>query len=162
MKKIWIIAVNTSKEVFRDRILYGLVIFAVLLVFVSLLLGELSFAEQARIITDMGLLAAQLGCAMLAVFVGSSLVWRELEKQTVLTLLSKPVSRAKFLAGKFVGLTIVLIVTDLLISGLLGFILHFFGKVFWYQFFICQAGILLESLLLLSFTIFSVCFAGRF
>jgi Cu-processing system permease protein len=154
MRTSAIVAINTVKEIIRDRVLYGLVVFAVLLVFVSLLLGGLSFDEQARIVTDLGLVAVQLGCGMLAVFVGSSLVYREIEKQTVLTLLSKPVSRSSFLLGKFMGLGIVIVLVDLLISGFLALVCVYFGAVHWNQFLVSSLGVLLESLFLLSVSLF--------
>src|ERR1700722_1799171 len=116
MRTIFVVAKNTVKEIVRDRVLYGLVLFAAFLVIVGLLLGELSYDEQERIITDLGLVGVEIGCCMLAVFVGSSLVWREIEKQTVLLLISKPVKRSYFLAGKFLGLCIVLILVDVLVS----------------------------------------------
>lgn len=151
---IWVVASNTFREVIRDRVLYGLLIFAVMLVFLSLLLGGLSFAEQAKIITDLGLVAVQLGCGMLAVFVGSSLVFREIERQTILTLLSKPVSRTQFLLGKFLGLALVLVLVDLLISLFLVVVFSMYGQVHWVQFLISEVGVFLESLLLLSVSIF--------
>jgi Cu-processing system permease protein len=154
MTRTFVIASNTAREIFRDRILYGLLIFAVLLIFMSLLLGELSFSEQARIITDMGLVAAELGCGMLAIFIGSSLVWRELERQTVLTLLSKPVKRTEFLIGKFLGLAWVLLIVDILISLFLAMICLFFGKLNLGPFIVSELGVLAESLLLLSMTLF--------
>lgn len=154
MRVVSVVAFNTIKEIIRDRVLYGLVILAGLLVLTGLLLGGLSYDEQARIITDMGLVAVELGCCMLAVFVGSSLVWREIEKQTVLLLISKPLSRAQFLIGKFLGLTLVLILVDVVISVFLAIMCKFFGQVYWYQFCVSQIGILLESLLLLSVSLF--------
>jgi Cu-processing system permease protein len=154
MRTSLIVAVNTVKEIIRDRVLYGLIVFAVLLVFVSMLLGGLSFDEQARIITDLGLVSVQLGCGMLAVFVGSSLVYREIEKQTVLTLLSKPVSRSSFLLGKFVGLGLVIVIVDIFISLFLAMVCSQFGVVHWNQFLVSSLGVLLESLFLLSVALF--------
>ncbi len=154
MRNIWIVAHNTTKEILRDKVLYGLFVFALFLIFCSLLLGQLSFAEQARIVTDLGLVATQVGCGMLSVFVGSSLVWKEIERQTVLTLLSKPVSRAKFLIGKFLGLGLVIILVDILISTVLALLIQNLGDVHWYQFIVAEIGALFESLFLLSVAIF--------
>jgi ABC-type transport system involved in multi-copper enzyme maturation permease subunit len=154
MKSIWIVAQNTLKEIIRDRILYGLIIFAGFLVVAGLLLGELSYAEQERVMTDLGLVGVEFGCCMLAIFVGSSLVWRELEKQTVLLLISKPVKRSHFLIGKFLGLGMVLVLVDVMISIFLAVMCKIYGQVHWPQFILCQGGILLESLFLLSVTLF--------
>ena len=159
MTSIKIVAFNTVREILRDRILYGLMIFAVLLVFLSLLLGGLSFAQQERIITDLGLVAVEFGCCMLAIFVGSSLVFREIEKQTILLLISKPMTRSQFLLGKFAGLTSVLLLVDLLVSGFLALICHQYGEVHWPSFLISQVGVLFESMFLLSVVIFFGTFA---
>jgi Cu-processing system permease protein len=154
MRVVFVIASNTIKEIIRDRVLYGLILFAAILVLVGLLLGGLSFDEQSRIITDLGLVAVEIGCCMLAIFVGSTLVWREIEKQTVLLLISKPMTRSQFLLGKFIGLGAVLILVDILISVFLALMCKIYGDVHWYQFFVSQLGILLESLLLLSVSLF--------
>ena len=159
MNAVKVVALNTVREILRDRILYGLLLFAILLVFLSLLMGGLSFAQQERIITDLGLVAVEFGCCMLAIFVGSSLVFREIEKQTILLLISKPMTRSQFLLGKFAGLTTVLILVDLLVSAFLALVCKQFGEVHWPQFIVSQAGVLLESMVLLSVVIFFGTFA---
>ncbi|MBK9293196.1 MAG: ABC transporter permease subunit [Oligoflexia bacterium] len=116
MNKSILIAINTFKEMIRDRVLYLLLFFSFFLIAFSYLLGALSFAEQQRIITNMGLMAIQISCCGLAVFLGSSLVWREIERQTVLVLLSKPISRFEFLFGKYLGLSLVLILLNAFLS----------------------------------------------
>ena len=104
MRPIWIVAKNTYMEIIRDRILYGIFVVAVLLIFLSLALGELSFGEQQRITTNFGLAAIQLSAMVLSIFLGSTLVFREIEKKTIMTLLVRPVSRLQFLLGKCAGL----------------------------------------------------------
>src|SRR4051812_34634381 len=99
MKPVWIIAKNTYREIIRDRILYGIVVFALMLVGLSLALGQLTFAEQAKISADFGFIGIQLSAVVLAIFVGSSLVAKEIEKQTILTLLARPITRTQFLLG---------------------------------------------------------------
>lgn len=159
MNNVGIVASNTVREILRDRILYGLLLLAVSLVLVSIMMGTLSFAQQEKIITDLGLVAVEFSCCMLAIFVGSSLVFREIEKQTILLLISKPVKRSSFILGKFVGLGTVLIIVDAAISIFLSVICYFYGEVHWLPFFVSQAGILLESLLLLAFALFFGTFA---
>ncbi|MDZ4677826.1 MAG: ABC transporter permease subunit [Oligoflexia bacterium] len=154
MNAAFLVASNTMREILRDRILYGLILFAIGVVALSVFLGELSLFEQSRIITDFGLVAAQLGCGTLAIFIGSSLVWREIEKQTILTLLSKPVSRSTFIIGKFLGLSCVILLVDVLVSLFLAFICSQYGQVFWTQFIISAFGVFAESLFLLSTAIF--------
>ena len=101
MKAIWIIANNTFREIIRDRILYGLVVFALLLIGVSLVLGQLSFAEQMRISIDFGFAAIHFSAVILSIFIGSTLVSKEIDKKTVMTLLARPITRFQFLFGKF-------------------------------------------------------------
>lgn len=154
MKILWIIALNTYREIIRDRILYGLIVFAVLLLGLSLILGQLSFAEQARISVNFGLVGIHLSAVISSIFIGSTLVSKEIEKQTILTLLAKPISRIQFLCGKFLGLTLI----NLAIIGGLSSILVFIVKIQGWEylnsnFYSALFGILLEGLLLLSVTI---------
>src|SRR5436305_70886 len=104
MRAIYVIAVNTFHEIIRDRILYGILVFALLLIGISLALGQLSFAEQSRISANFGFTGIHLAAAILAIFIGSSLVSREIEKRTIMTLLVRPLSRTQFIIGKFLGL----------------------------------------------------------
>lgn len=104
MRLIVMVAKNTFREIIRDRILYGLLVFAALLMGLSLAIGELSFAEQVRISENFGLAGIQLCSVILSIFIGCSLVAKEIEKQTILTILSRPISRGEFLFGKYIGL----------------------------------------------------------
>ncbi len=153
MRAIWILALNTFKEVIRDRILYALVLFAMLLIGFSLALGQLSFAEQARISANFGMSAIHLCAVMLAIFIGSNLVYKEIEKKTILTILARPIGRTQFILGKSLGLAL-LIVT--MVSGL-ALVLC---MVFWglqvhvgLRFVLVLLGLLAEALVLLGFTL---------
>jgi ABC-type transport system involved in multi-copper enzyme maturation permease subunit len=159
LRPIWIIATNTFREIIRDRILYGIVVFALLLIGLSIALGQLSYAEQARISADFGFTGIQMSAAILAIFAGSTLVAREIEKQTVLTLLARPVSRAQFLMGKFLGLSLVVltVVTGLavVLIGLLLALNFTIGT----SFFVALLGIALEAMVLTSLALFFGSFA---
>jgi Cu-processing system permease protein len=109
MRAMWVLAANTYREVIRDRILYGLIVFAFLLIGLSLALGQLSFAEQARISANFGLSAIHLCAVVLAIFVGSNLVAKEIEKKTILTILVRPISRLQFIMGKALGLSLLIL-----------------------------------------------------
>jgi Cu-processing system permease protein len=153
MRPVWVLAKNTYKEVIRDRILYALILFAILLIGLSLALGQLSFAEQARISANFGLSAIHLAAIVLAIFVGSNLVTKEIEKKTILTILVRPISRLQFILGKALGLSF-LIVT--MMTGLLAIL----GLVFWGlgmsidgRLALVLAGLLAEALVLLGFTL---------
>lgn len=153
-KVVHIIAKNTYREIIRDRILYGLVVFAVLLIGLSIVLGQLSYAEQTRITINFGFAAIHLSAAILSIFVGSTLVGRELEKKTILTLLARPITRAQFLIGKSVGLISVIAVVTLILAMVLALILYSLETYVNPQFFVGLYGVLLEAAILLSFTIF--------
>jgi len=98
------IAVNTFKETIRDRVLAVIVVFALLMIVGGLWLGSISLGEQGRMMKDFGLVAVTLFGLVVAVFIAAGLVHKEVEKRTVFVLFSKPVGRAAFIAGKFVGL----------------------------------------------------------
>ncbi len=102
------IGLNTFREAIRDRILYLLLVFALVLIGVSRLLSLLTVGNEEKIIKDIGLSAISLFGVLTAVFVGVSLVFKEIERRTVYTLLANPVRRWQFVVGKFLGLLMVL------------------------------------------------------
>lgn len=105
-KTIWAIARNTFRETIRDRILYLLVAFGVIVIAASLLAGSVSLGQEVRVIQNFGLTAMLVFLLIITVFTGTQLVYREIERKTVYMLLSKPVSRDAFYLGKFVGLAL--------------------------------------------------------
>jgi len=98
------IAANTVRDAVRNRVLYILVFFAVLMIGTSVMLATLSYVERERILQDVGFSAIRFFGAAIAIFMGVGLIQREVERRTVYTILSKPVTRAAFLAGKYLGL----------------------------------------------------------
>lgn len=110
MIQILAIAKNTFRETIRDRILNTILVFAVLLIASSILLGQLSAGQDVKIIKDLGLASLGFFGTIIAVFVGTSLVHKELDKRTVFVVLTKPVSRSAFLVGKLTGLVATLTV----------------------------------------------------
>ncbi len=110
MERLFAVAVNTFRETLRDKILYNLVLFAVLLIGSSVLLGTLTIGEQARIVNDLGLAAINVVAVIIAIFVGIGLVSKEIERRTIYTLLARPITRAQFVLGKYLGLALVILV----------------------------------------------------
>ncbi|MES2963588.1 MAG: ABC transporter permease subunit [Bdellovibrionota bacterium] len=153
MKSIVIIATNTFREIIRDRILYGIVVFALLLIGVSVALGSLSFAEQARISANFGFTGIQISASILAIFIGSTLVAREIEKQTILTLLARPVTRSQFLVGKFFGLVLVIVTVMAGLAVVVAALVTTLGLSIGLPFFVALYGIVLEALLLIAVTL---------
>ena len=125
------IALNTFREAMRDRVLYLLLCFALLVIVVARLLSLLTVGDPAKVIKDVGLSAISLFGVLTAVFVGVSLVFKEIERRTVYTLLASPVRRWQFVAGKFVGLLGVLTMNTALMSLTLGAVLLLRGEPPW-------------------------------
>lgn len=109
-KRVLTIARNAFREAVRDRVLYNLVLFVLLLTAGAIFLGELTAGQEAKVIVDMGLGAMRLFGAFIAIFVGVGLVYKEIERRTVYAIFSKPVGRGEFLLGKYLGLCLTLLV----------------------------------------------------
>jgi ABC-type transport system involved in multi-copper enzyme maturation permease subunit len=108
--RIWAIAANGFREVIRDRILYFIGFFALLMAFAWRLLPEIAVGTHEKIFLDLGLAAIGLLGVIVAIFVGTGLINREIDKKTILVLIPKPLSRAEFILGKHLGLSGVLAV----------------------------------------------------
>ena len=104
------IARNAFREAVRDRVLYNLVLFVLLLIAGAIFLGELSAGQETKIIIDLGLSAMLLFGVFIAIFVGVALVYKEIERRTLYAILSKPIGRGQFLLGKYLGLCLTLLV----------------------------------------------------
>ncbi len=109
-KTVLAIARNTFRETIRDRVLYSLIGFSVLVIAASLLAASVSLGQEARVIQDFGLTAMLIFLLIITIFIGTQLVYREVERKTVYLVLSKPVSRDAFYLGKFLGLSLTLAV----------------------------------------------------
>jgi ABC-type transport system involved in multi-copper enzyme maturation permease subunit len=113
------IAFNTFREAVRERVLYNLVLFALLMVSSALLFGGISIGVERLFLINLGLTSISLFGVLIAIFIGISLVFKEIEKRTLYTMLSRPVRRWEFIVGKFFGLGGTLLVNTLLMT--LGF-----------------------------------------
>lgn len=114
--KIRAIASNTFKEAIRDRVLYLLLFFAAVCILFSRLLALLTVGDRVKIITDVGLASISLFGALMAILMGTGLVYKEIDKRTIYTLLSKPIHRYQFLLGKYAGLVFTLFIMLVLMS----------------------------------------------
>ena len=110
LARIAAIASNAFREAVRDRVLYNLVLFVLLLTGAAVFIGELSGGQERKIIVDLGLSAMLLFGVFISIFVGVGLVYKEIERRTVYTIFAKPVSRGEFLVGKYLGLCMTLLV----------------------------------------------------
>src|SRR5216683_4121432 len=109
-RRVAAIARNAFREAVRDRVLYNLVVFVLLLIAAAIFLGEISAGQEAKIIVDLGLSAILLFGVFIAIFVGVGLVYKEIERRTLYAILSKPIGRGEFLLGKYLGLCLTLLV----------------------------------------------------
>jgi Cu-processing system permease protein len=116
-KRIFTIARNTFREAVRDRVLYNLVLFVLLITASAIFLGELTAGQEARTIVDFGLGAILVFGAFISIFVGVSLVSKEIERRTVFAIFSKPIGRGEFIVGKYLGLCLTLLVNVLIMGA---------------------------------------------
>jgi ABC-type transport system involved in multi-copper enzyme maturation permease subunit len=104
------IASNTFREAVRDRVLYNLIAFAVLLSGAAIFVGQISIDIERLVVINLGLTSVSLFGVVIAIFIGIGLVSKEIEKRTLYTVLSRPVRRWEFIVGKFFGLAGTLVV----------------------------------------------------
>jgi ABC-type transport system involved in multi-copper enzyme maturation permease subunit len=110
VQTIWIVAGAAYKESVRDRVPYTMVVFAVLMIAASFLISQLTAGQDLKIIKDLGLATLSIFGLLIAVFIGIGLVSKEVERKSVFGLLTKPVTRAQFILGKYLGLVMTLVV----------------------------------------------------
>jgi len=113
---LWAIAQNTLREAVRNKILFGLLFFALLMIASGMIVSALSYVENARILQDVGLAAIRLFGVAMAIFLGIEVISREVERRTVFSVLAKPISRGTFLLGKYLGLILTLWLQVLLMA----------------------------------------------
>jgi ABC-type transport system involved in multi-copper enzyme maturation permease subunit len=112
------IAVHTFKESTRERVLYNLIVFALLMIGVAILFGTISVGIEQIILVNLGLSSISLFGMLMAIFIGIGLVSKEIERRTIYVILSKPVARAEFIIGKYLGLLLTLLVnTSIMTAG---------------------------------------------
>ena len=126
IRRVVAVAQNTFKEAVRDKVLYILVIFALCLLLSSYVIAPLALGEGGKILRDLGLSLVPLFGLAIVVILGTSLVYKEMERRTIYILVSKPLRRWEFLLGKYLGLLLVLAVVALLMT------LFFYGVLYWF------------------------------
>lgn len=163
MKTLLALTKNTLRETMRDRILLVMIFFAVALIIGTILLSSLSARQGEKVILDVGLGMIDIFGLLITLFVGAHLIFREIDKKTILLLLSKPISRSSFLLSKFFGLSALLAImtgimlvvflfvlgfgTDYLMNG--EYInMAFLGKILLISFFSLLSFLLLVAIVL--------------
>src|SRR5215469_985900 len=105
-----VVAINTFREAVRDRVLYNLIFFALLMIGASILVGQISIGIDRIVIINLGLSSISVFGLVMAIFIGVGLVYKEMERRTLYSLLAKPVRRWQFIVGKYAGLLLTLLV----------------------------------------------------
>lgn len=121
------IALNVFRESVRDKVLYNLVLFAIILMAASYLIGQLTAGQDVKIIKDLGLSATSLFGLFIAVFIGIGLVSKEVERRSVYSLLAKPIHRYQMVVGKYAGLVLTLIVNVAIMAAAQYVVLAYMG-----------------------------------
>ena len=121
------IALNVFRESVRDKVLYNLVLFAIILMAASYLIGQLTAGQDVKIVKDLGLSATSLFGLFVAVFIGIGLVSKEVERRSVYSLLAKPIHRYQMVVGKYAGLVLTLIVNVAIMAAAQYVVLAYMG-----------------------------------
>ena len=158
-----VVAVNTFREAVRDRVLYNLVFFALLMIGAAILVGQISIGIERLVIINLGLSAISIFGLVMAVFIGVGLVYKEMEKRTLYSLLAKPIRRWQFLVGKYAGLLLTLAVNTSLMTLGLAAALFYVGRPFVRSdapILVAVYFILLELALVTALALFFSCFSS--
>ena len=157
--KILTIGRNTFRENIRDKILYNLILFALLMILSSIALGQLTLGHEAKVIVDLGLGSISIFGTLIAIFIGISLVYKELEKRTVYALLAKPIHRWEFITGKYLGLLFTLLVNVAIMAAGLMLTLLYQGGIERYTYLNLLPAIYLTLLSLMVTTALALVFS---
>ncbi len=165
MRNVWAVTTNTFREAVRDRVLYNLVFFALLMMGAAILVGQISIGIEESVIVSLGLTAISVIGIFIAVFIGVGLVSKEIDKRTLYALLAKPVKRWEFLLGKYGGLVMTLAVnTAAMAVGLyfaLWMVKHPLERSDWYLV-VAVYLILLKLALIVALAMLFSCFTTPF
>ena len=158
-----VVAVNTFREAVRDRVLYNLIFFALVMIGAAILVGQISIGIERLVIVNLGLTAISIFGLIMAIFIGVGLVYKEIERRTLYSLLAKPVRRWEFLVGKYAGLLLTLAVNTSLMTLGLAAALFYVGRPFVRSdtlILVAVYFILLELALVTALALFFSCFSS--
>lgn len=136
MNRIIAVAENTFRESIRDKVLYVLLFFAATTILGSKVLGWISIGQDIKIIKDICLASMSLFGALIAIFIGASLVYKEIDKKTLYTILAQPLHRYEFVLGKYLGLLGILGVSIIVMTAVSTVYLRLMGgaiELIWFE-----------------------------
>lgn len=153
--RVWAITLNTFREAIRNRVLYIILVFAVVMILSSVALANISIGERTRVIAHLGIVAVRIFGVLLAMFVGVSLVYDEMERRTIYTILAHGANRWEFILGKFLGLFLTVVTNTVLMSLLLFLLLASLGEqVAWSGVIYQMTLIPFEMAIVIAFAVF--------
>ncbi|MFA5645912.1 MAG: ABC transporter permease subunit [Candidatus Ratteibacteria bacterium] len=153
MRKSWLIGVNTFRESMRNKTLYILLVIALIVIGASKLFSFLTAEEEMKMIKDVSFAAIEFFGALIAIFSALGAVAKEIDRRTIYTLLTKPISRNHFIFGKFIGVALVVLLNFVLISAFFFGLLLFKKTIPDIEIFKALLLIFLELILMSSITL---------
>src|SRR5580658_9848700 len=117
LQRVATIALGAFRESVRERVLYNLIVFAFLMIGAAILLGNISVGVEQIVLVNLGMGAISIFGLVIAIFIGIGLVSKEIERRTIYNILSKPVSRAEFIVGKYAGLLLTLFINTAIMTA---------------------------------------------
>lgn len=116
--KFLTVAKFTFLEVYRSKLMFGLFFLALGLLVTTYVASEFAYGAAAKVAMDVGLGIMSLSNLAIAIFIGSTLLSKEIEQRTLYMVLSRPISRVSFLLGKIAGLSTVLLLNSIILGVL--------------------------------------------
>ncbi len=166
MRRVWAITRNTFREAVRNKILYSLLFFAVLIIMSAVAVGRLSLHEEIRMTRDIGLFGIDVFGVIIAIFVGVNLLYKELDLKTVYTILPKPIHRWEFVLGKWLGMLLTLAVQvavmGLVLAGTLAIQGASFDAPLWKALWLLYVNVVVVTSIAVLFSSFSSPFLSGF
>ena len=162
MNEIYKIALNTYKETVRDKVLYNILFFAVMMFGVSYFVSQWAALGMFKVLQDFSLAVISVFGIIISVFLGISLVYKEIEKKTVYVIVSKPIKRWYFIVGKFLGISITLLVNTLFLTLISLLTLNIMGVEISAQFITAALLTYMEMLVVLAISILFSSFSTPF
>lgn len=156
MRTVLAIAGNTFKETIRNKVLYNILLFAGIIIALSISFGQWSVFARVQVMNDFGLATMSISGLLLAVFVGSSMLGKEISGRTIYLMATRPISRWKILVGKFIGVYTTLLLNFLIMTLFFGISLKLAGGTFTFTHFqalsllFLELGVILATSLLFS------------
>jgi ABC-type transport system involved in multi-copper enzyme maturation permease subunit len=157
--KILALAHNTFREAVRDKVFVLVGAFGLVLVLSTVVLSPLTVGAQEKIVADIGLSSITIFSLLVILFMGSGMLHKEIDKRTIMTILSKPITRLDYLVGKYLGLlaTLLIMIAAMvaLFSVACGLTTAQFKSAYWIAFGLASCEMMVMTAVLVFFSSFS-------